>query len=131
MRFFAARLVTTYGAQTDVEVAVTRIDSAQGVALGFALRDAARAEHLRLGPPPAEMSRPGAFDLVGTVPLKDIVAQATQEIERMCIEAALGLTRNNRLAAADLLGISRQSFYEKLRRYDLLSWEEPGQGAGA
>jgi DNA-binding NtrC family response regulator len=58
-------------------------------------------------------------ELVGRVPLKDIVGQTTDLIEQMCIEAALQLTRDNRAAAAEMLGLSRQSLYVKLRRYGL------------
>ena len=32
----------------------------------------------------------------------------------MCIETAVELTRNNRVAAAEMLGLSRQSLYVKL-----------------
>ncbi|NDF03927.1 MAG: transcriptional regulator PpsR, partial [Betaproteobacteria bacterium] len=40
-------------------------------------------------------------------------------IERLCIETALKMTRNNRASAADMLGVSRQSLYVKLRRFGL------------
>jgi DNA-binding NtrC family response regulator len=40
-------------------------------------------------------------------------------IEAMCIEAALEITHDNRASAAELLGLSRQSLYAKLRRYDI------------
>ena len=40
-------------------------------------------------------------------------------IERLCIEAALELSSDNRASAAELLGLSRQSLYVKLRRYGL------------
>ena len=40
-------------------------------------------------------------------------------IERLCIEAALELSNDNRATAADLLGLSRQSLYVKLHRYGL------------
>jgi DNA-binding NtrC family response regulator len=40
-------------------------------------------------------------------------------IERLCIEAALELTNDNRATAAEMLGLSRQSLYVKLRRYGL------------
>jgi DNA-binding NtrC family response regulator len=39
----------------------------------------------------------------------------------MCIEAALELTHNNRASAAEMLGLSRQSLYVKLRRFGILS----------
>ena len=60
------------------------------------------------------------MDLVGASPLKDIVAATTDVIEKMCIETAVELTRNNRVAAAEMLGLSRQSLYVKLRKYNLL-----------
>ncbi len=58
-------------------------------------------------------------ELVGRVPLKDLVRDATDMIERLCIEAALELSSDNRASAAELLGLSRQSLYVKLRRYGL------------
>jgi DNA-binding NtrC family response regulator len=57
--------------------------------------------------------------LVGRVSLKDIVQESTDLIEKLCIEAALDVSGNNRAAAAALLGLSRQSLYSKLRRYGL------------
>jgi DNA-binding NtrC family response regulator len=37
----------------------------------------------------------------------------------MCIEAALQLTKDNRASAAEILGLSRQGLYIKLRRYGI------------
>jgi hypothetical protein len=45
--------------------------------------------------------------------------------EKICIEAELELTGDNRAAAAEMLGLSRQSLYVKLRRYglsDIRAW---------
>jgi transcriptional regulator PpsR len=58
-------------------------------------------------------------ELVGRVSLKELVRESTDLIERLCIEAALELTRDNRASAAEMLGLSRQSLYVKLRRYGL------------
>ena len=60
-------------------------------------------------------------ELVGRVPLKDLVRDTTDMIERLCIEAALRITGNNRVSAAELLGLSRQSLYVKMRRFDQLA----------
>lgn len=57
--------------------------------------------------------------LLGQMSLKDIIAEAVECIEKLSIEAALRQTRNNRASAANLLGLSRQSLYVKLRRYGL------------
>ena len=51
--------------------------------------------------------------------MKDIVGETSDLIEQLCIEAALDLTRDNRAAAAEMLGLSRQSLYVKLRRYGM------------
>lgn len=65
--------------------------------------------------PFAELSQ-----LVGRRPIKDIVGETVDTIERMCIEAALDLTHNNRASAAEMLGLSRQSLYVKLRRFGMV-----------
>ncbi|MBX9871761.1 MAG: transcriptional regulator PpsR [Burkholderiaceae bacterium] len=66
--------------------------------------------------PFAELSQ-----LVGRRPIKDIVGETVDTIERMCIESALELTHNNRASAAEMLGLSRQSLYVKLRRYGIVA----------
>lgn len=58
-------------------------------------------------------------ELVGRMSLKDIVRESTDLIERLCIEAALAYTEDNRASAAELLGVSRQSLYSKLHRHGL------------
>lgn len=58
-------------------------------------------------------------ELIGRLPLKDIVRETADVIERLCIEDALRLTNDNRAAAAQMLGVSRQSLYDKLRRYGI------------
>jgi DNA-binding NtrC family response regulator len=59
-------------------------------------------------------------ELVGRVPLKNLVRESTDLIEKLCIEAALDLVDNNRASAAEMLGLSRQGLYVKLRRYGLV-----------
>ena len=58
-------------------------------------------------------------ELVGRVPLKELVRESTDMIERLCIEAALELTDDNRASAAEMLGLSRQGLYSKLRRHGM------------
>ena len=62
-----------------------------------------------------------AKELVGSATLKEIVTDTTDVIEKICIEAALEITNNNRAAAADLLGLSRQSLYVKLSKHEILT----------
>jgi DNA-binding NtrC family response regulator len=45
--------------------------------------------------------------------------ETTDLIEELCIKAALDLSRGNRVAASEMLGLSRQSLYIKLRKFGL------------
>ena len=56
---------------------------------------------------------------MGRVPLKQLVRESTDMIERLCIEAALELTGDNRASAAEILGLSRQGLYAKLHRHGI------------
>jgi DNA-binding NtrC family response regulator len=86
------------------------------------IRDASRAEAMRKpGVAVNDDSVRSVMELVGSATLKDIVNETTEVVEKMCIETAVELTRNNRVAAAEMLGLSRQSLYVKLRKYGLLS----------
>ena len=56
---------------------------------------------------------------VGKVPLLELVRTTVGAVEKHYVTAALEMTRGNRTAAAELLGLSRQSLYAKLWRYGL------------
>ncbi len=117
------------GVEHEVEVSATRLDAGPTPALAFSIRDIERriegAERSAtpLGRSPTELT-----ELVGRVPMKDIVAETAEVIEQLCIETALQMTHNNRALAAQFLGLSRQSLYVKLRRYDLGGPDGPGDG---
>lgn len=87
---------------------------------GFTIRNVGR--RLR-DVPAATRDGPRSVDqlaeLVGRMSLKEIVRESTDMIERLCIEAALAYTSDNRASAAEILGVSRQSLYSKLHRHGL------------
>lgn len=119
IRLFSTRLVGTSGIAVPVEISGVAVASEDTPYLAFVIRDTGR----RLGEDrePSAVGRSGGdlAALVGRMPLKDIVGETVDLIERLCIEAALKITRNNRASAADMLGLSRQSLYVKLRRYGI------------
>jgi transcriptional regulator PpsR len=122
LRLYATRLTTDFSGQIAVELSASWLNDRPNPVLVLVIRDASRAETMRRanGGLPDEGSR-SVMELVGSSTLKDIVAETTDVIEKMCIETALELTRNNRVAAADMLGLSRQSLYVKLRKYGILN----------
>lgn len=117
VRLFATRLRGELGGSAEVEISATRLGAQDEPAFGFALRRRRAAE----GRSPRALTRSveQLTELVGRVSLKELVRETTDVIERLCIEAALELTRDNRASAAEMLGLSRQSLYVKLRRYGL------------
>lgn len=121
VRLFATTLRGGLGTSIPVEISAAAVTQGEHPCLGFTIRDVAR----RLTPEPVRRSRElprsasQLTELVGRVPLKDIVGETTDLIEQLCIEAALQLTQDNRASASEMLGLSRQSLYVKLRRYGL------------
>ncbi|MBC8131307.1 MAG: transcriptional regulator PpsR [Rhizobiaceae bacterium] len=126
MRRFSSIIRDEYGGREKVEVSATRFSGPDGPLFGISIREV-----------PASDGKPSGFgshnpgstaqltDLVGRVPLKDLVRDSADIIEKLCIEAALRLTDNNRASAADMLGLSRQSLYIKLKRYGISDQEGP------
>jgi transcriptional regulator PpsR len=120
IRLFSTVLRGDYGAVTDVEISAAAFGEGTQAGCGFSIRSVER--RLR-GERAAAKKLPRSVEqlteLVGKVPLRELVRESTDLIERLCIEAALELTGNNRASAAEMLGLSRQSLYVKLRRYGL------------
>ncbi|MEM9344897.1 MAG: transcriptional regulator PpsR, partial [Pseudomonadota bacterium] len=122
MSLYATKLVSEFGSERSVEISVTYLNDITAPALVFVMRDTSRAETVRSsGINSADDGVKSVMELVGSASLKEIVADTTDVVEKMCIETAVRLTNNNRVAAAEMLGLSRQSLYVKLRKYDLLS----------
>jgi transcriptional regulator PpsR len=120
LRNFSTVLRGEHGTVEDVEISAVDISNGARRCLGFLIRSASpRGGRERLGGRELPRTAEQFADLVGRVPLKNLVRETTDLIERLCIEAALELTKDNRASAAEMLGLSRQALYTKLRRYGL------------
>ena len=118
LRLFASTINGVLGTTTETEISAVALSAPHGEAwYGFVIRN------VSVRPPVDPVRMPRSMDqlteLIGRVPLKELVRESTDVLEKLCIEAALEITGNNRAAAAELLGLSRQSLYVKLRRYGL------------
>jgi transcriptional regulator PpsR len=122
MRNYATKMAGDYGSPRPVDISVTRLTAGSKTIFAFVIRDGARTETAGAkAAAPTDDSMRSVVELVGSATLKDIVAETTNVVEKMCIETAVELTMNNRVAAAEMLGLSRQSLYVKLRKFDLLN----------
>jgi transcriptional regulator PpsR len=125
MRMYSTKLMTTYQAQLSTEISASWLNDRPNPTMVLVVRDSSRADALRKpGFGASDEGGNSVVELVGSSKLKDIVAETAEMVERMCIETAVELTRNNRVAAAEMLGLSRQSLYVKLRKYGLLSKDD-------
>lgn len=121
IRQFRTVMRGQFGTVDDIEVSGVAVTEGPQPCFGFTLRRI----HPRNAGKPADRNNPmlrsvdELTKLVGKMPLKDLVRETTDIVEKLCIEAALQLNENNRASTADMLGLSRQSLYVKLHRYGI------------
>lgn len=120
VKLFSSTLIPQAGSPAEVEISACRLDEPGDAAYALFIRDIERRvarDH------PVSAKLPSSIEQVtqrvGRVPLKDLVRESTDIIEALCIETALEVTGDNRASAAELLGLSRQSLYAKLRRFNI------------
>jgi transcriptional regulator PpsR len=120
LRNFGTVLRSYFDQQEDVEVSAVSAPDGSETRYGFTIRNVRRGSGERgTGRPEIGRSVEQLTELVGRMKLKELVRETTDIVERLCIEAALELTKNNRAYAAEVLGLSRQSLYSKLHRFGL------------
>ena len=120
VRHFSTVARGEFGTIEDVEIVGASAVGSGAICYGLAIRSEGwRGGREKLGGRELPRTVEQFTELVGRVPMKNLVRETTDLIERLCIQAALELTRENRRSAAEMLGLSRQAFYVKLRRYGL------------
>ena len=120
--YLETKMQTRFGRQILVEISSTYLGKKNQATLAFVFKDITHMESDRHQTDTvSEKALENVMKLVGSAPLKELVADTSDVVERLCIETAIELTGNNRVAAADMLGVSRQSLYVKLRKYGLMS----------
>lgn len=127
VRLFATSFAGNLGTEAEVEISAVATGAAGVVSFGLLIRDIGRrllpddqASALRL-------ALDGAMREMGRVPLPTLVRSTAAVVERACIEQALKDAGGNRTAAAEALGLSRQSLYAKLERYGLQEGREAAE----
>jgi transcriptional regulator PpsR len=124
VRNFSTILRGEYGATEEVEISAVSVLTGDYPCYAFTIRNTGKrnaAQPRPRGELPHSVEQ--LTQLVGRVTLKELVRETTDVIERLCIEAALELTGDNRASAAEMLGLSRQSLYSKLRRFGITDAE--------
>jgi transcriptional regulator PpsR len=112
-----------FGAMEDVVVSAVSVTEGDTPCFGFTIHQLGRAANIGNDNNQQDKALLRSVDeftrLVGKMPLKELVRESTDLIERLCIEAALQMNGDNRASTAEMLGLSRQSLYMKLHRYGI------------
>jgi transcriptional regulator PpsR len=119
IRLFPTTIHGELGTDTEVEISATGNTTLDPHYIGLVIRDVGG----RLPASRVEDKFDHFLDpltpRIGKTPLRRLVKDTTRMVEQHYIEAALERTGGNRTAAADLLGLSRQTLYVKLHQYGL------------
>lgn len=119
VRLFSTTVHGGLGTETEVELSASGERERDSRYVGVVLRDVSR--RLTNSNPNRDLSKvvSSLTEQIGNTSLRELVKDTVGILERHYIESALDLTNGNRTAAAELLGLSRQSLYAKLNRYAL------------
>ena len=122
---FKTQLISNYDIKTNIEITSTKTSINFGDYICFLIshrpnESETETENKTNENVVSEKATKKIMKLVGSAPLKDLVADTSDIVEKICIETALKMTKNNRVATAEMLNLSRQSLYVKLRKYNLL-----------
>jgi transcriptional regulator PpsR len=119
VRLFGTSLTGDMGAEAEIEIAAVLGAGVAADSIAVVIRDVS-SRLSRMGEAdPLQLSLSDVGAQVGRTPLPTLVRDTSAMIERHCIETALQLAHGRRTAAAELLGLSRQSLYMKLSRYGM------------
>lgn len=124
VRMFSTTVHGERGTETDVEVSAVAVPPGKPEMIVLIVRDVSRRlasadDGSRL------LSALGPItEQIGRTSLRHLVDETTSVVEMHYVKAALELAGGNRTAAAEMLGLSRQSLYTKLKRYNI----EDGKG---
>ena len=120
VRFFSTTMRGEAGGVAQVEISAVSVRNGGHPSFGYAIRNVGPRLHVAPAVArPLPKSVEQLTELIGRVTLKELVREATEVIEKLSIQAALEMTNDNRASAAEMLGLSRQSLYVKLRRYGI------------
>jgi transcriptional regulator PpsR len=119
VRLLSTTVQGELGTETEIEISASGYRQNNDERIVLVMRNVAR----RLSPSPESDSLRTALasmnETVGKTPLRKLVKSTVEVVEQHYVRAALQLAEGNRTTAAEILGLSRQSLYAKLDRYQL------------
>lgn len=119
VRLLSTTVQGELGTETEIEISASGYRQGDDGRILLVLRNVSR----RLSSSPESDGLRSALasmnEAVGKTPLRKLVKSTVEVVEQHYVRAALQLADGNRTTAAEILGLSRQSLYAKLDRYNL------------
>ena len=119
VRMFSTIIHSELGSETEVEISAAGDRATDSQTIAAVVRDVGRRLQSSAGNDSLRESLASMSEQVGKTPLRKLVRNTVSVVEQHYVKAALELAEGNRTAAAEILGLSRQSLYAKLNRYGL------------
>jgi transcriptional regulator PpsR len=119
VRTFTTTIQGDLGTETQVEISAAGNSDSSPQYIGVVLRDVGRRINISSDDTNLRASLGAIAERIGKTPLRKLVKDTVGVVERHYVKSALDLANDNRTVAAELLGLSRQSLYAKLNRYNL------------
>jgi transcriptional regulator PpsR len=119
VRMFSTVIHSELGTETEVEISAVGDGETDSGMIAAVLRDVSRRLQPSTRYDTLRASLASMSEQVGKTPLRKLVRNTVSVVEQHYVKAALELSEGNRTAAAEILGLSRQSLYSKLNRYRL------------
>ncbi|MGA2125751.1 MAG: transcriptional regulator PpsR [Xanthobacteraceae bacterium] len=117
LKQFSTSIRGELGTSTDIEISAVGDSDTEALYVSILMRDVSRRLQPVKDENPVLSALLSMADQVGKSSLRKLVGDTVEVVERHYIKAALDLAGGNRTAAAEILGLSRQSLYTKLNRY--------------
>jgi transcriptional regulator PpsR len=123
-RYGVVRLLSTtvqgeLGTETEIEISASGYQHGGDRRIVMVIRNVARRLSPSLESDTLRTALASMNERVGKSPLRKLVKSTVEVVEQHYVRAALQLAEGNRTTAAEILGLSRQSLYAKLDRYNL------------
>jgi len=119
VRLLSTSIQGELGTETEIEISGSGYQQGTETRIVLVLRNVSRRLSPTLESDDLRSALAAMTETVGKTPLRKLVKRTVEVVEQHYVRAALQLAQGNRTTASEILGLSRQSLYAKLDRYNL------------
>ncbi len=129
VRLLSTSIQGELGTETEIEISGSSYQQGTETRVILILRNVSRRLSPTFESDDLRAALAAMTETVGKTPLRKLVKRTVEVVEQHYVRAALQLAEGNRTTASEILGLSRQSLYAKLDRYNLSERDPDGEEA--